>query len=243
MESNSGSNIKQGRLSHSPSHNSINSSVSSIANQKAPLFPSLMNNNNRHGFEVLNLGHHSSLPQQNPFCITTNNITGRLFPNPNENFPHQHTSISSPGGGSGSNGNDSVATDDINNMELSERNCGEDVNNNAVNDTRRLKRMISNRESARRSRMRRKMQIEELQYLVSQLQTTNRQLSEKLIQLLDSNQQIVQENSQLKEKVSSLQIILSDMLLPVRSIVGEDSRPQQAPTTPSATVSSMQLLH
>ncbi|XP_062115025.1 basic leucine zipper 43-like [Humulus lupulus] len=234
MESNNGSNMKG--INHSPSQNSINSSISPIPNQKAPLFPGLMN---RHAFEVLNLGHHS-LPQQNPFFFTT--TTSRLFPNPNESFS-QRTSISSPGGGgSGSNGNDSAATDDINNVEMTERNRREGANNSA-NDTRRLKRMISNRESARRSRMRRKMQIEELQYLVSQLQTTNRQLSEKLIQLLDSNQQIVQENSQLKEKVSSLQIILSDLLVPVRNIAGEDSRAQLASTTPSATVSSMQLLH
>lgn len=83
---------------------------------------------------------------------------------------------------------------------------------------RRLKRMISNRESARRSRMRKKKQIEELQYQVNHLQTMNHQLSEKVIRLLESNHQILQENSQLKERVSSFQIVLSDLLTPIRNV-------------------------
>lgn len=167
---------------------------------------------NGHSFEMVNLGH-NSLSQQNPnphnknildpifpFSITT--TTSRLFPN--------NVSLSP--------GHDDSATDDARESP-GQGGCG--IGGVVVNNDRRLKRMISNRESARRSRMRRKMQIEELQFLVSQLQTTNRQLSEKLIQLLDCNQQILQDNSQLKEKVSSLQIILSDLLVPVRN-VGED---------------------
>ncbi|XP_023001142.1 basic leucine zipper 43-like [Cucurbita maxima] len=82
---------------------------------------------------------------------------------------------------------------------------------------RKLRRMISNRESARRSRMRKKKQIEELQYQVGQLEGSNRQLSEKLIQLLECNQQILHENAELRRKVSSLQIILTDFLTPLRS--------------------------
>ncbi|XP_010087331.2 basic leucine zipper 43 [Morus notabilis] len=143
-------------------------------------------------------------------------------------------------------GNDDSTTDDSREIGRG-REVGVGV---VVNNERRLKRMISNRESARRSRMRRKMQIEELQYLVGQLQTTNRQLSEKLIQLLDCNQQILQENSQLKEKVSSLQIILSDLLVPLRNNAGEDHNSSadrmlkaQGSSTPSVTISSMQLLH
>ncbi|KDP31401.1 hypothetical protein JCGZ_11777 [Jatropha curcas] len=87
-----------------------------------------------------------------------------------------------------------------------------------ISHERRLKRMISNRESARRSRMRKKKQIEELQCQVNHLQTMNHQLSEKVIHLLESNHQILEENSQLKEKVSSLQIVLSDLLTPMRNI-------------------------
>ncbi|QCD80778.1 basic leucine zipper 43-like [Vigna unguiculata] len=84
----------------------------------------------------------------------------------------------------------------------------------ALLDDRKKKRMFSNRESARRSRMRKKQQIEVLQYHVDHLQTLNHQLSQKIIYLLECNQQIHQQNAQLKEKVSSLQVALSDLLVP-----------------------------
>lgn len=87
-----------------------------------------------------------------------------------------------------------------------------------ISNEKKLRRMISNRESARRSRMRRKKQIEDLQYRVNQLQNMNHQLSEKVIHLLESNHQTLQENSQLKEKVSSLQVVLSDLLTPLRNV-------------------------
>ncbi|KAB5524764.1 hypothetical protein DKX38_022513 [Salix brachista] len=83
---------------------------------------------------------------------------------------------------------------------------------------KKLRRMISNRESARRSRMRRKKQIEDLQYRVNQLQNMNHQLSEKVIHLLETNHQTLQENSQIKEKVSSLQVVLSDLLTPLSNV-------------------------
>ncbi|XP_021909366.1 basic leucine zipper 43-like [Carica papaya] len=89
-------------------------------------------------------------------------------------------------------------------------------------DERRIRRMASNRESARRSRMRKKRQIEELQSQVDQLLTMNHQLSEKVIRLLESNHQVMQENGQLKEKVSSLQLVLSDILTPLRSNVEQE---------------------
>ncbi|XLS46290.1 hypothetical protein HN51_003155 [Arachis hypogaea] len=81
----------------------------------------------------------------------------------------------------------------------------------AVLDDRKKKRMFSNRELARRSRMRKKQQIEVLQYHVEHLQTLNHQLSQKIIYFLECNQQ----NAQLKEKVSSLKVALSDLLVPV----------------------------
>ncbi|XP_044465294.1 basic leucine zipper 43-like [Mangifera indica] len=86
---------------------------------------------------------------------------------------------------------------------------------NIINE-RRLKRVISNRESARRSRMRKKKLIEELQFQVNQVQTVNHQLSEKIILLLENNNLILQENLQLKEKVASLQILLSHLMTPLQ---------------------------
>ena len=85
---------------------------------------------------------------------------------------------------------------------------------------RRARRMVFNRESARRSRMRTKKQIEELQQQVEQLMILNHNLSEKVIHLLESNHQILQENSQLKEKVSSLQILMAEMQIPMRNVDG-----------------------
>ncbi|XWS37228.1 hypothetical protein CRYUN_Cryun19dG0025400 [Craigia yunnanensis] len=88
----------------------------------------------------------------------------------------------------------------------------------SIADDKRFRRMISNRESARRSRMRKKQQIEELQSQVDKLQTINSQLSQKLINLLESNHEILQENAQIKEKVSTLHMVLADVLTPLRSL-------------------------
>ncbi|KAK3225552.1 hypothetical protein Dsin_005414 [Dipteronia sinensis] len=99
---------------------------------------------------------------------------------------------------------------------------------------KRMKRVISNRESARRSRMRKKKLIEELQFQVNQVQTLNHQLSEKVIRLLESNHQILQENAHLKEKVSSLQIVLTDLLSPLRGldeVTGNLNRPRAEPSS------------
>ncbi|CAF1716403.1 unnamed protein product [Brassica napus] len=87
-------------------------------------------------------------------------------------------------------------------------------------DERRARRVVSNRESARRSRMRKKKQIEELQQQVEQLMVLNHNLSEKVINLLESNHQIIQENSHLKEKVSSFHLLMAEMLIPMRNVDG-----------------------
>lgn len=72
-----------------------------------------------------------------------------------------------------------------------------------IDQEKRLRRTISNRESAKRSRMRKRKQIEELQMQLEQLMASNQHLSDKVFSLLENNRQILQENSQLKETVSS----------------------------------------
>ena len=213
---------------------------------------SLTHKQPQYSIEVINLGNNSHCQQNLSHTNNSNNnnISDPIFPfaittATRPNFPN-HSTFSLPTSSPGNNYD--PTTDDA---KGSNRSQGQSSSGAVVSNERRLKRMISNRESARRSRMRRKMQIEELQCLVSQLQTTNRQLSEKLIQLLDCNQQILQENSQLKEKISSLQMVLSDFLVPLRN-VGEDHnssgtgeralRAQGSSTVPSVTISSMQLL-
>ncbi|XP_073219931.1 uncharacterized protein [Cicer arietinum] len=110
-------------------------------------------------------------------------------------------------------------------------------NNNAgeakVLDDRKKKRMFSNRESARRSRLRKKQQIEVLQYHVDHLQSLNHQLSQKVIYLLECNQQIHQQNAQLKDKVSSLQVALSDSMVTTGNADIPHHNPNDFPTDPS----------
>lgn len=84
----------------------------------------------------------------------------------------------------------------------------------AIVDDQKKRRMLSNRESARKSRVRKKQQIEALQFRVNDLQVMNDQLSKKIISLLEYNQQLLQQNAQLKGKVSSLQEALSELLTP-----------------------------
>ncbi|XP_030521488.2 basic leucine zipper 43 [Rhodamnia argentea] len=109
-----------------------------------------------------------------------------------------------------------AAFDDANRDHINPRHHSDHVS--SVIHEKRLRRMISNRESARRSRLRKKKQVEELQMQVDQLRGANTALSEKLISLLESNHQILQENAQLKEKVSSLQVIMTDLLNPFRNV-------------------------
>uniref|UniRef100_A0A803M1W8 BZIP domain-containing protein n=1 Tax=Chenopodium quinoa TaxID=63459 RepID=A0A803M1W8_CHEQI len=67
-------------------------------------------------------------------------------------------------------------------------------------EIRRLKRMISNRESARRSRLRKRKQLENLQSQVLQLLAANHQLAEKLNLVMESNYELLQENARLRDE-------------------------------------------
>ncbi|KAF7124536.1 hypothetical protein RHSIM_Rhsim12G0147000 [Rhododendron simsii] len=85
----------------------------------------------------------------------------------------------------------------------------------SASDLRRHRRKLSNRESARRTRLRRKKQIEELQSQKSQLTTTNQKLTEELINLSQCINKIFQENAQLKEEISFLRGFISNQKTPL----------------------------
>ncbi|KAI3669925.1 hypothetical protein L6452_41408 [Arctium lappa] len=78
---------------------------------------------------------------------------------------------------------------------------------------RKRRRMISNRESARRSRMRKQKHLDELWSQVVWLRNENHQLIDKLNNFTETHDRAVEENNQLKEEVSGLRRMVSDMQL------------------------------
>lgn len=79
-----------------------------------------------------------------------------------------------------------------------------------VIDERRQRRMISNRESARRSRMRKQRHLDELWSQVLRLRNENHSLIDKLNQVSESHDKVVQENTKLKEEILDLRQMLTD---------------------------------
>ncbi|KAK8631182.1 hypothetical protein V6N13_079942 [Hibiscus sabdariffa] len=78
---------------------------------------------------------------------------------------------------------------------------------------RKQRRMISNRESARRSRIRKQRHLDELWAHLVWLRNENHQLIDKLTHVSENHDKVVQENAQLKEEASELRQMLSDMQL------------------------------
>ncbi|GFZ16197.1 basic leucine-zipper 42 [Actinidia rufa] len=78
-------------------------------------------------------------------------------------------------------------------------------------DERKQRRMISNRESARRSRMRKQKHLDELWAQVVRLRNENHNLIDKLNHVSESHDRVVQENSRLKEEASDLRKMLTDL--------------------------------
>nr|GMC97187.1 basic leucine zipper 43 [Ipomoea batatas] len=78
---------------------------------------------------------------------------------------------------------------------------------------RKQRRMISNRESARRSRMRKQKHLDELWSQVVWLRNENHQLLEKLNHVSERHDQAIQENGQLKEENSELRQMITELQL------------------------------
>ncbi|XP_052195460.1 bZIP transcription factor 44-like [Diospyros lotus] len=95
--------------------------------------------------------------------------------------------------------------------------CGSDEPNRkaSVQDERKRRRMISNRESARRSRMRKQKQLENLRNHVSRLRITNRELMNRLRIVTQhchlvriDNERLSSESAMLREKLWAVRQVL-----------------------------------
>lgn len=81
----------------------------------------------------------------------------------------------------------------------------------SIIDERKQRRMISNRESARRSRMRKQRHLDELWSQVLRLRMENHNLIDKLNHVSESHDRVLQENVRLKEEASDLHRMLTDL--------------------------------
>lgn len=89
----------------------------------------------------------------------------------------------------------------------------EEHQHHTIIDERKQRRMISNRESARRSRMRKQKHLDELWSLVVRLRAENSHLIDKLNHVSECHDKVVQENVRLKEEASDLHQVITDLRL------------------------------
>uniref|UniRef100_A0A1J3IUS3 Basic leucine zipper 43 n=4 Tax=Noccaea caerulescens TaxID=107243 RepID=A0A1J3IUS3_NOCCA len=78
-------------------------------------------------------------------------------------------------------------------------------------DERKQRRMLSNRESARRSRMRKQRHLDELWSQVIRLRNENNCLIDKLNRVSETQDCVLKENSKLKEEASDLRQLVCEL--------------------------------
>ncbi|GKB41858.1 basic leucine zipper 43-like protein [Tanacetum coccineum] len=78
---------------------------------------------------------------------------------------------------------------------------------------RKRRRMVSNRESARRSRVRKQKHLDELLAQMARLRSDNLSLVEHLNNLLESHERAVDENARLKEETTDIKRKLDELQL------------------------------
>ncbi|KAF2598463.1 hypothetical protein F2Q68_00011481 [Brassica cretica] len=78
-------------------------------------------------------------------------------------------------------------------------------------DERKQRRMLSNRESARRSRMRKQRHLDELWSQVITLRNENNCLIDKLNSVSETQDSVLKENSKLKEEASELRQLVCEL--------------------------------
>ncbi|XP_023772496.1 basic leucine zipper 43 [Lactuca sativa] len=89
-----------------------------------------------------------------------------------------------------------------------------DTQQNDIIGERKRRRMISNRESARRSRIRKQRQLDELLSQLVHLRTDNQSIMEHLKQLAERHEKALEENERLKEETTDIRQKLDEIQQP-----------------------------
>ncbi|GAB4828986.1 hypothetical protein Ancab_018645 [Ancistrocladus abbreviatus] len=136
------------------------------------------------------------------FCLVENDIPALYFNGYLSNLPHPQTFPA-------------VTEFTLQPSSLSSNSTSDEADEQQLRiiDERKQRRMISNRESARRSRMRKQRHLDELWSQVMHLRTENHNLMDKLNHVLECHDRVLQENARLKEEASDLRQMITSLQL------------------------------